>query len=244
MNNVIARLISDGLLDESKAKQVTDAYAQGKPLDDALRQADGAAEDKILRSLGAYFDVPFVDLEKDGEKYAPPKELLAKFPASILLERRLMPIAANGHAPHDGDAVSVVTSRDLRYIRAGRAAPGDGAGRASGPGPLGGDRPIHQEIPGRRRRHAAIDGGRGRRRQGAGGGRATLIWTSRMLLTMRRSSSLSTRSWPKRWSCAPRTCTSSRSRTSCASAIASTACCRKPIFRRRCANIRRRSCRA
>jgi len=111
VNNVIARLISDGLLDAATAKQVTDAYAEGKPLDDALRQADGASEDKILRSLGAYFDVPFVDLEKEGEKYAPPKELLAKFPASILLERRLMPIAPNGHAPHDGDAVSVVTSR-------------------------------------------------------------------------------------------------------------------------------------
>jgi type II secretion system protein E len=111
VDNVIARLIADGLLDEETAKQVRDACAQGKPLDDALRQAEGAAEEKILRSLGAYFEVPFVDLEKDGEKYAPPKDLLAKFPASILLERRLMPIAPNGNGTVDGDAVSVVTSR-------------------------------------------------------------------------------------------------------------------------------------
>jgi len=110
VNNVLAKLIADGLLDEATAKQVSDAYAGGKSLDDALRQADGAAEDKILRSLAAYFDVPFVDLEKEAEKYAPPKELLAKFPASILLERRLMPIAHNGSGV-DGEAVSVVTSR-------------------------------------------------------------------------------------------------------------------------------------
>jgi general secretion pathway protein E/type IV pilus assembly protein PilB len=111
VDNVIARLIADGLLDETTANQVRDAVAHGKTLDDALRQAEGAAEEKILRSLGAYFEVPFVDLEKEGEKYAPPKELLAKFPASILLERRLMPIAPNGNGIVDGDAVSVVTSR-------------------------------------------------------------------------------------------------------------------------------------
>jgi general secretion pathway protein E/type IV pilus assembly protein PilB len=109
VDNVLAKLIADGLLDEESAKKVSDAYSGGKSLDDALRQADGAAEDKILRSLAAYFDLPFIDLEKEAEKYAPPKDLLAKFPASILLERRLMPIAHNGSAAADG--VSVVTSR-------------------------------------------------------------------------------------------------------------------------------------
>ena len=63
------------------------------------------AEDKVLRFLAAYFDVPFIDLEKDADKHAPPKELLAKFPARILLDRRLMPLAENG------DGVAVVTSR-------------------------------------------------------------------------------------------------------------------------------------
>ncbi len=70
-----------------------------------LRGAAGANEEKILRFLSVHFDVPYVDLEKDGERLAPPKEFLAKFPASILLERRLMPLSQNG------DGVTVLTSR-------------------------------------------------------------------------------------------------------------------------------------
>ena len=105
MNDVLARLISEGLLDAEKARQVTEAAAAGKPLDDALRAVNGVSEEKILRSLAAYFDVPFIDLEKEGGKYAPSKEFLAKFPARILLDRRIMPLAPNG------DGVAIVTSR-------------------------------------------------------------------------------------------------------------------------------------
>ena len=38
MNDCLAKLISEGLLDAEKARQVTDAAAAGKPLDDALRR--------------------------------------------------------------------------------------------------------------------------------------------------------------------------------------------------------------
>ena len=105
MNDVLAKLIDEGLLDPEKAAQVRSATAAGKPLDDALRAVNGVSEDKLLRSIAAYFDVPFVDLEADGAKYAPSKEFLAKFPARILIDRGLMPLAENG------DGVAIVTSK-------------------------------------------------------------------------------------------------------------------------------------
>jgi type II secretion system protein E len=105
VQDVVARLMAEGLLDAEAARQVTDAVAHGKSLDDALHGLPGAAEDKILRFLASYFDVPFIDLEKDAAQYAPSKELLAKFPARILLDRQIMPLAENG------DGVAIVTSR-------------------------------------------------------------------------------------------------------------------------------------
>jgi general secretion pathway protein E len=105
VNDVLAKLVDEGLLDQEKAAQVRDSAAAGKSLDDSLRAVNGVPEEKILRSLAAYFDVPFIDLEKDGAQYAPSKEFLAKFPARILLDRRLMPLAENG------DGIAVVTSR-------------------------------------------------------------------------------------------------------------------------------------
>ncbi len=38
MNDVLAKLIDEGLLDAEKAAQVRTAAAAGKPLDDALRR--------------------------------------------------------------------------------------------------------------------------------------------------------------------------------------------------------------
>src|ERR1700677_2411030 len=103
-------MVQEGVLDENAAAQISDAAAAGKPLDDALRSAKGVSEDKVLRFLAHLFGIQFIDLEKDSEKFAPPKELLAKFPARILLDRRLMPLIANGSS-ENGDAVAIVTSR-------------------------------------------------------------------------------------------------------------------------------------
>ncbi|HSV13410.1 MAG TPA: GspE/PulE family protein [Tepidisphaeraceae bacterium] len=105
MEHVVERLLNEGLLDADGAALVRDALAAGKPLDDALRAAKGASEEKILRFLAADYDIPYVDLEKDAAKYQPTKELLAKFPARILIDHRLMPIAENG------DGFTVVTSK-------------------------------------------------------------------------------------------------------------------------------------
>jgi general secretion pathway protein E/type IV pilus assembly protein PilB len=106
VDDVLNKLVKDGLLNAEGAQQVSQAITEGKSFDDALRAANGTPEDKILRWLSAYFDVPFVDLEKDGPALAPTKEFLAKFPARILLDRRMMPLNSE-----NGDAIRVVTSR-------------------------------------------------------------------------------------------------------------------------------------
>jgi general secretion pathway protein E/type IV pilus assembly protein PilB len=105
VNDIVAQLIQQELLDSESAQQVQDALAGGKSLDDALRAATGASEEKILRYLAGYFGVPFIDLEKDAAQHIPPKELLSRFPARILIDHRIMPIAQTA------DGVSVVTSR-------------------------------------------------------------------------------------------------------------------------------------
>ncbi len=110
MEDVLSKLIKEGLIDLDAANQITAATSTGKSLDDAIRAVNGVAEDKVLQFLATYFDMQYVDLEKQGDKLAPPKELLAKFPARILLDRRLMPLApqeGNGN----GSDIAVVTSR-------------------------------------------------------------------------------------------------------------------------------------
>jgi general secretion pathway protein E len=108
-------MVQEGVIDADAALQINDASASGKPLDEALRSAKGAHEDKILRYLAHYFGIPYIDLEKDAEKFAPAKEVLAKFPARILLDRRLMPVSLHGAGQNgeseNGDGVAIVTSR-------------------------------------------------------------------------------------------------------------------------------------
>ncbi len=105
-------MVSEGVLDAEKAQQVSDATAAGKPLDDALRAVNGVPEDKILRFLADYYDVPYIDLEKDGAKLAPLREFLSKFPARILLDRQLMPLGENGNGENgNGEGIHILTSR-------------------------------------------------------------------------------------------------------------------------------------
>ncbi len=109
MDDLIARLVSEGALEEAPAEKVREAIAGGRSIDDAIATIAGVSEDKVLRFLGEYYHIPFVDLEKDAAKYAPQKELLSKFPAGILLARRVMPLGMNGDA--HGDGVAIVTSK-------------------------------------------------------------------------------------------------------------------------------------
>ena len=109
MDPIVNKLSLEGLLDTESAAQVARAMDSGVPIDEALKTARGAVEEKILRFLAGYFDVPYVDLEVDGEKYAPSKEMLGKLPARILVDHRLMPLANfNGHGPGE---MTVVTSK-------------------------------------------------------------------------------------------------------------------------------------
>jgi type II secretion system protein E len=106
VHDVLTSLMKDGLLDVESARQISDAVAGGSSLDDAIRKVAGAQEEKILRALAALYEIPFVDLEKDADRLAPEKELLAKFPARILLDRRIMPLATQAN----GEGVAIVTS--------------------------------------------------------------------------------------------------------------------------------------
>jgi general secretion pathway protein E/type IV pilus assembly protein PilB len=109
LDAIVNKLRQEGLLDAESADQVVRALESGAGLDDALRAPKNVAEDKILRFLAGYYDVPYVDLEHDGEKYAPSKEMLGKLPARILVDHRLMPLANfNGHGAGE---LTIVTSR-------------------------------------------------------------------------------------------------------------------------------------
>ena len=105
MNEIISKLLGQNLLTAEAAARADEAVAAGKALDDVLREAAGASEEKILRFLASYFEIPFADLEKEADKYVPAKELLAKFPARLLLDHRMLPLSQSP------EGVTVVTSR-------------------------------------------------------------------------------------------------------------------------------------
>jgi len=88
MNDIIGKLLDDGVLDGKAAERVRSVRASGVPLDEALLSSAGLPEDKLLRILAAEFSVPYVEIE---ERF-PSREFLADFPARILLERRLLPL--------------------------------------------------------------------------------------------------------------------------------------------------------
>ncbi len=124
MLDIVDTLIRDGLLTDATARRVRELSAHGTPLDDALRQADGLAEDRLLRALGTALDIPYAELENVN----PPKELLAKFPARILLERQLLPLQDHGNVitvatsrvfDHSAlDELRLVTGREFRPVLA------------------------------------------------------------------------------------------------------------------------------
>jgi len=103
VNDIVQTLADEELLDAEAAQKVRDAQAAGRPLDEALR-ALAVPEDKLLRFLSSYFDIPYLDLEKDAATYAPSKELIARFPAGILINNRILPLTQTP------DGVLVATS--------------------------------------------------------------------------------------------------------------------------------------
>src|SRR3954447_22208012 len=83
-----------GLLDGAGADRAQSLLAEGKPLEDALRSADGLGEETILRFLAEAFEVPYIDAER-LEKQPPAKEFLSGFPARLLLRHQLLPLEEN-----------------------------------------------------------------------------------------------------------------------------------------------------
>ena len=121
MDNILDVLVSQGLVDGERACDVRAVAAAGQPLADALREAGGASEEKVLRFLAGYYGLSYAD---DLEQSAPPRELLARFPAGMLLRYRLLPLReADGYAevvtcdPFDASALDrlrVATGLELR----------------------------------------------------------------------------------------------------------------------------------
>ena len=94
-------MVRQGLLGEQAAGDVSVLAGQGVPLDEALLSAGGLAEERLLCFLAEEFHVPYVDLEASP----PQRELLAQFPARILMAHRLLPVSK------DNGVVTVVSNR-------------------------------------------------------------------------------------------------------------------------------------
>ncbi len=102
MADLVTRLLERGLLSAEDAARVRELRAQGTPLDEAVLAVAGAGEEGVLREMAEAFHVPYLDL---GD-HQPARELLSRFPASVLLEHRVLPVCEE----EDG-AVLVATSR-------------------------------------------------------------------------------------------------------------------------------------
>jgi general secretion pathway protein E len=105
MTDIITQLVNKKVLDADGAEAVRQALATGKLLDDALRAPAGGNEEQLLRALADEFGLQFIDLEREADKHVPPKELLKKLPARILIDHHIMPITQSD------DGIIVVTSR-------------------------------------------------------------------------------------------------------------------------------------
>jgi len=101
MNDILVKMVGEGLLDNEAAEHVRALRAEGMPLDEALLAGSDLPEEELLPYLAREFSVPYVDLERRR----PTKEFLSQFPARILLEHRLLPLE------EDDGGVLVATSR-------------------------------------------------------------------------------------------------------------------------------------
>jgi type II secretion system protein E len=119
VENVVSKMIDKGLLGSETAERVRSLLSEGKSLEDAVLSADGVSEEALLRFLAATFDIPYVDLEKTP----PSKEILAKFPARLLVRHRIVPleerdgitmvVASSVSDTHALDELRLVVGRDL-----------------------------------------------------------------------------------------------------------------------------------
>ncbi|MCE5280120.1 MAG: GspE/PulE family protein [Planctomycetaceae bacterium] len=91
MNDLLARMKLQGLIDDQALQSAQTLVAQGCWPDEALLKC-GADEQVVLRALADEFAMPLADLERQP----PSKEFLAGFPARILMTHGLLPIEQQG----------------------------------------------------------------------------------------------------------------------------------------------------
>jgi general secretion pathway protein E/type IV pilus assembly protein PilB len=134
--DLLTSLRRNALIDEDAAELARERLAGGASFDDALfaalhdnadpaapmNTAGNPAEEKVLRHLAEQFGLPYAEPDKAN----PPRELLSRFPARVLLTRRLLPLeqdAADGsvviatHRVLDStglDELRVATGLDVR----------------------------------------------------------------------------------------------------------------------------------
>lgn len=99
--NIIEKMTQDGLLDRTRAEEISALVRDGAPPDKALLKSGVIDEETALRYLAAEMGLEFIDVEN----CQPRKELLAQFPARTLLERKILPIEA------ENGVVTVAVSR-------------------------------------------------------------------------------------------------------------------------------------
>jgi len=88
MPDFVTLLRQEGLLNDLSAQRVRELLAAGKGPEEAVLEADGVSEESLLKVLSKTFGVPLVDLDKVDI----PREFIAKFPARLLVQHRLLPI--------------------------------------------------------------------------------------------------------------------------------------------------------
>src|SRR5260221_11080252 len=100
-------MIDKGLFDSATAERVRSLLSEGKSLEEAVLAADGVSEEALLRFLATTFDIPYVDLEKTP----PSKEILAKFPARLLVRHQVVPL-------EERDGITVVVASSVSATQA------------------------------------------------------------------------------------------------------------------------------
>jgi type II secretion system protein E len=101
MEHVLNLLVSNEVIEEAMADEVRSLAGNGQSLADVLRTTNGVSEEKVLRFFADYYGLKYVDLEQ----LTPTRELLVRFPASMLLKHRLLPL-------HEIDGVAEVVTCD------------------------------------------------------------------------------------------------------------------------------------
>jgi general secretion pathway protein E/type IV pilus assembly protein PilB len=101
MRDVLSQLVEGGLIDLSTAERARSAWHGGTPLEEAVLQADGLTEERLLPELAMVLGLSFVDLDESP----PDKALLGELPARLLTTYQLVPLS------RENGRIRIATSR-------------------------------------------------------------------------------------------------------------------------------------